>query len=233
MKNQLFVALVLVLSACNLNNNQHVLEPADFKAKVSEANAQILDIRDEADFKKGHIANAVNISSKSTDFEAQTASLYSDVPTYIYGNTEAEAMSAAQTLGALEFKKLFVLKGGVSAWTAAGLALEAEKPRKIYESDTIPFEEARKGSKLVMVDFNATWCKPCKMLEPFVHRLHDNRDAEVIVYSIDVDQRRDLAMEYSANSIPLLVFIKNNKILYRSEGYIDEAQLNSLVDQYK
>lgn len=233
MNRHLFFGVLLFLTACNLNNNQHVLEPADFKAKVSEANAQILDIRNETDFKKGHIANAVNISAKSGDFDAQTKQLYPDVPTYIYGYSETEALTAAQTLTALEFKNLFVLKGGINAWSGAGFALEAEKPRKIYESDTIPFEKARMGSKLVMVDFNATWCKPCKLLEPFVHRLHDNRDADVIVYSIDTDQRRDLAMEYQANSIPLLVFIKNNKVLYRSEGFISETELISLVDKYK
>lgn len=232
MNRVVFVAALLFVSACQNKNNNSVLELNDFKAKVSEPNAQVLDIRSEEEYKKEHIAKAINISSDA-DFKAMSNLLYSDVPTYIYGNTESEAILVAQKLNALEFKDLFVLKGGFSDWKGAGLPVEAQKEKKIYESDTIPFEVARNGSKLVVADFNAVWCKPCKMLEPFIHRLHDNRSDEVIVYSIDTDKRKDLMEEYKAYSIPLVLFMKNNKILYRSEGYMEEAELNRLVDQYK
>jgi len=232
MKTIIFASLIL-LSACNLNKSNALLEVGDFKAKVLEPNAQILDIRTDVEFKKAHIANAVNISFTSANFDAMATQLYPDVPTYIYSNTEAEAVAAAQKLNSFNFKELFVLKGGIASWQSANLPLEAEQPKKVYESDTIPFEEARKGNKLVMVDFNATWCKPCKMIEPFVHKLHDNRASEVIVYSIDTDQRPDLAREYNANQIPLLVFIKNNQEVYRSLGAISEEELNAMVDKYK
>ena len=232
MKSILFAAFIL-LSACNPMKSNSLLEVADFKAKVSEPNAQILDVRTDVEFKKAHIANAVNISYSSANFDAMATQLYPDIPTFIYADTEAEAVAAAQKLNSFNFKDLFVLKGGIAAWQSANLPLEAEQPKKIYESDTMPFEEARKGNKLVMVDFNATWCKPCKMIEPFVHRLHDNRASEVIVYSIDTDQRPDLATEYNANQIPLLVFIKNNQEVHRSLGAISEEELNAMVDKYK
>ena len=232
MKPILF-AVLLTLSACNLNKNSNVLDVADFNAKVSEPNAQILDVRPDSDFKKGHIINAVNINIGSANFDAMATQLYPDVPTYIYGSSEMDAVEAAQKLSGFKFNNLYVLKGGIASWQLAQLPLEAEQPKKVYESDTIPFEEARKGNKLVMVDFNATWCKPCKMIEPYVHRLHDNRASEVIVYSIDTDQRPDLAREYNANQIPLLVFIKNNQEVHRSLGAISEEELNAMVDKYK
>lgn len=232
MNRVVFVAALLFVSACQNKNNNSLLELNDFKAKVSEPNAQVLDIRSEEEFKKEHIAKAINISTNA-DFNAMSNLLYSDVPTYIYGNTESEAILVAQKLNALEFKDLFVLKGGFSDWKGAGLPVEAQKEKTIYESDTIPFEVARKGSKLVVVDFNAVWCKPCKLIEPYVHRLHDNRASEVIVYSIDTDKRPDLAEEYKAFQIPLLVYIKNNKEVYRSVGAVSEEEINAMVDKYK
>lgn len=232
MKGFLFVALLMFVSACQNQNGNSLLELNDFKTKVGETNAQVIDVRSEDEYKRAHIPNAINVSTND-EYNNLQYSFYPDLPTYIYGLAENDATIAAQKLHALKFKNLYVLKGGFNDWKGAGLPVEAQKEKRIYENDTIPFEVARNGSKLVVADFNAVWCGPCKMLEPYIHRLRDNRSDEVIVYSIDTDKRKDLMEEYKAYSIPLVLFMKNNKILYRSEGYMEEAKLNRLVDQYK
>lgn len=232
MKKVLSVALLVFMAACQNQNGNSLLELNDFKAKVGESNAQVIDVRSEDEYKRAHIPNAINVASNDA-YNNVPNSFYPDLPTYIYGLTEMDATMAAQKLHALNFKDLYILKGGFGEWKGAGLPVETPKEKKIYENDTIPFEVARNGSKLVVADFNAVWCKPCKMLEPYIHRLRDNRSDEVIVYSIDTDKRKDLMEEYQAYSIPLVLFMKNNKILYRSEGYMEETALNRLVDKYK
>lgn len=232
MKFSLIVLLVLTIASCNKPTNV-ALDVQAFNERVQSVDYQVLDIRTTEVFKKGHIERAVNLPYNSSDFKTPDKALYLDMPICIYGNDESEQVAAAQELSKKGYKDIYVLKGAFASWKSSNLPIIEEKEKKIYESDTISFEEARKGNKLVMVDFNATWCGPCKKIEPFVHRLHDNRDTDVIVYSIDTDQRPELASEYTATYIPLLVFIKNNKELYRSTGEITEQELNALVDKYK
>ena len=115
-------------------------------------------------------------------------------------------------------------------WTAECLKTE---PKKIYPNDTIAFDDAILGDKLVMVDFNATWCKPCKMMQPSIDKVHDTRSSEVIVYSIDVDQFPQYNEKYQIQSIPLVLLFKNGKILHRSEGLLEESKINELIDKNK
>lgn len=68
-------------------------------------------------------------------------------------------------------------------------------------------KEIEKGA--VLVDFYATWCGPCKMMEPILEKLSKEKDIKVI--KVDVDQHEDLAREYGVMSIPNLFLFKDGK----------------------
>ncbi|XP_065348292.1 thioredoxin-2 [Cloeon dipterum] len=67
-------------------------------------------------------------------------------------------------------------------------------------------EEA--GSKLVIVDFFATWCGPCKMIAPILESMVAE-NPNLVVLKVDVDECEDLATEYSISAMPTFIFIKN------------------------
>lgn len=85
---------------------------------------------------------------------------------------------------------------------------------------------------LVLVDFFATWCGPCKMIGPHLESLANNRD-DVKVIMIDVDQYRDLAVEYQVSSIPSLVLLNDGKVISRRTGFASENQLSKWIDDNK
>lgn len=85
--------------------------------------------------------------------------------------------------------------------------------------------EAKKG--LTLVDFNATWCGPCKMLSPVLEELSAEMSA-MKFYAVDVDENVSLAMEYGISSIPALLVMKDGvkqEILvgFRPKGSLQEA----------
>ncbi len=225
-------SLSLLIMACG-NGPSSKIDAKDLSTKAQEANVQILDIRTADEFKANHIEKSINIDIQSPKFDSLISIFYSSLPVYIVANDDQAADKGVTRMNILGFRDAKALKGGVQAWKEAGFELVAEKPKVVYESDTIPFLKARMGSKLVMVDFNATWCKPCKMLEPTVEKIHDERAADVIVYSIDTDENPELAQEYNANQIPLLVFIKNGKEVYRTLGVQPEENLLAIIDKFK
>ncbi|XP_017151632.1 thioredoxin-2 [Drosophila miranda] len=69
------------------------------------------------------------------------------------------------------------------------------------------------GNKLVVLDFYATWCGPCKMIAPKLAELATQYADNIVILKVDVDESEDIAMDYNICSMPTFVFIKNtNKV---------------------
>lgn len=81
------------------------------------------------------------------------------------------------------------------------------------------FEEVIKNNSLVLVDFYAEWCGPCKMLSPIIHEIKEEMKDKVYVIKINVDEEDELANKFGVYSIPTLVLIKNEKEIDRKVGY--------------
>lgn len=228
------VLLLFLLSfyACK-NNAVGKLDIDAFNQIASNNNAQIIDLRPKAEFDSGHIVNAASFVPNSPELDAYIDLLYKDVPVCIVGGSIEHNAKLIEALKYNGFKSINELNGGMSAWINAKLPIQKTLPKKIYPNDTIKFDDAINGDKLVMVDFNATWCKPCKMMQPSIDRVHDERYNEVIVYSIDVDQFPQYNEKYQIKGIPLVMLFKNGKTLHRSEGYLEENKINQLIDKNK
>lgn len=86
--------------------------------------------------------------------------------------------------------------------------------------------------KLVLIDFFATWCGPCKMLTPVLEELASERE-DVEIYKIDVDQNRDLAIERGIRSVPTLVLYRDGVEVGEKKGYRPKEELVAWFDEHK
>ena len=85
------------------------------------------------------------------------------------------------------------------------------------------------ANDLVLLDFWAVWCGPCKMIAPIVEEIAAER-GDVLVGKVDVDAEMDLAMQFGVSSIPTVVVIKNGVPAAKSVGYRPKADLLKLLD---
>ena len=86
------------------------------------------------------------------------------------------------------------------------------------------------SKKPVLVDFNATWCGPCRMLGPILEELA-SENYEFVFASIDVDDEEELALEYGISSIPCLIVFKNGEEVKRNIGFINKEDLESMLGE--
>ncbi len=89
-------------------------------------------------------------------------------------------------------------------------------------------KEVLAADKPVLVDFNADWCGPCRMLAPILHEIADER-SDIAVAAVNVDDEPELAEKYDVSSIPCLVVIKNGAEAARHVGFINKDALNALI----
>lgn len=93
------------------------------------------------------------------------------------------------------------------------------------------FEEEVIKSKIpVVIDFNADWCGPCKMLRPLLDQIASEND-KVKIVSINIDDNDELADEYQVSSIPCLVLIKEGKEIKRNVGLISSDDIESFIGE--
>ena len=102
---------------------------------------------------------------------------------------------------------------------------------KVLEINEDNFNEEVINSKTkVLVDFNAEWCGPCKMLAPVLDKLAEENE-NIKVVSVNVDNNSDLAKQYDVFSIPCLVVIKDGQEINRSVGLISRTELDELIGE--
>lgn len=91
------------------------------------------------------------------------------------------------------------------------------------------FDKALEQGGLMMVDFWAAWCGPCRMLGPVVEDLAKQYDGKAIVGKVNVDEEQELAVRYGISSIPTLLVFKNGTIVNQSLGAIPKAKILELL----
>ena len=88
--------------------------------------------------------------------------------------------------------------------------------------------EVLQSDRLVIVDFWATWCTPCRMPAPVLEEIAAER-TDIKICKINVDEAQDIAEKYGVMSLPILIFFENGEAVNESLGLISKDQLVSLL----
>ncbi len=94
-------------------------------------------------------------------------------------------------------------------------------------------ESVLRAEKLVLIDFWAEWCGPCRMLTPIMEELSAEYEGKVIIGKIDVDNNPDVCSKYGIRNIPTVLFFKNGEIVEKQVGAAPKnaiiAKIESLI----
>ena len=100
---------------------------------------------------------------------------------------------------------------------------------KVNEVGENEFNDLLIHNDMVLADFNATWCGPCRMLKPVMEKFSEN--TSVLVCSIDVDKNESLAQKYQIYSIPCVILFQNGIEIKRNIGYMSLDELEEFVGE--
>lgn len=93
------------------------------------------------------------------------------------------------------------------------------------------FNEVIKGNKLVVVDFWAEWCGPCKMVGPIIDELANEYDGKVVIGKVDVDNNPDVTAQFGIRNIPTILFFKDGEVVDKQVGAVAKPALAQKIEQ--
>jgi thioredoxin 1 len=94
------------------------------------------------------------------------------------------------------------------------------------------FNEIINGNDLVLVDFYAEWCGPCKMMSPILQEVKLDLKEAVKIIKVNVDQHQDLAGHFMVRGVPTFMLFKTGKLLWRQSGVLSAKDLTQIISSY-
>lgn len=92
------------------------------------------------------------------------------------------------------------------------------------------FQELVYTSKAAIVDFWATWCGPCRQLQPVLEDLEEEFGDQINIFKYNVDENHEISSEFGIRAIPSILFFKNGKLVETKIGFINKNNFKSLIE---
>jgi thioredoxin len=231
----IFTTVVLLFNSCTSGqstpSDNSSVSAAEFSKKIAELpDAPLIDVRTPGEFSQSHLKNAVNYDISTNEFASQIASLDKSKPVLIYCLSGSRSTYAVSYMKSQGFKQVYELNGGMMRWRAANLPETTDKTVASTGMSKQQFDNLLVTDKLVLIDYYADWCAPCKKMKPYLDEITRDMADKVVVVRINADESRALCKELKIEAIPVLQIYKNKTLIWSNTGFIEKE---AVVKQLK
>lgn len=222
----LLISFFFLLS-CNAQTKT-VLTADEFEKAIANDSIQLLDVRTPKEYVSGHIKNSLQADwNDAGEFDRRIAYVDKNKPVYVYCLAGGRSAAAASKLRNMGYKNVLELKGGINAWKAAGKSLEGSSNAK--QMSIAELDAAIGSAPVVLVDFGAEWCPPCKTMEPVLKSLQTKNPDKFIIVKVDGGRDQDILTKYGVTALPVFILFKDGKQTWRKDGVVEEKELQELL----
>jgi thioredoxin len=227
-------AVAIIFSSCSNGQSKESnpsISATEFSKKISELpGAPLIDVRTPGEFSQSHLQNAINYDISKSGFENQIASLDKLKPVLVYCLTGSRSTYAVRYMQSIGFKEVYELNGGLMKWRTANLPETTGNTVTSAGMSKQQFDNLLATDKLVLIDYYADWCAPCKKMKPYLDEISRDMADKVVVVRINADENRALCKEMKIDAIPVLQIYKNKTLTWTNTGFIEKE---AVVKQLK
>ena len=205
------------------------LSPDEFEKQLTTGDSiQILDVRTPGEYNSGHIKKALQADwNDATEFSRRIAYVDKTKPVYVYCLAGGRSAAAADKMRKMGYANVYELKGGINAWKAASKSLEGKTATKQMTIDY--FNNSIAGKPMVLVDFGAEWCPPCKLMEPVINNVSSHSKKKFTLLKVDGGNDEDVMKAYKVTALPVFIIFKDGKEVWRKDGVVSEKELQEAI----
>lgn len=226
---QFFIACISIIAfACNTTAQKNTTDANSFEKEINNNTVQLLDVRTATEFKTGHLQNALQADwTNSTQFKERTQHLDKTKPVYVYCLGGPRSFDAADYLKQQGFNTVIALEGGINAWKKAGKPVENGSNEKQLTIED--YNQLVQKNETILVDFGATWCPPCKKMEPVLATLQQKAAGKYNLVKIDGGVHLIIMQQLKVEALPTFIIYKNGKEVWRKQGIVSLEEFMGLL----
>lgn len=230
MKLKLIIPVLTLTTILSFKAFCQQLTTADFEKGIAQKNIQLLDVRTADEYKSGHIAQALQADwNNQEQFKSRVQDIDKSKPVYIYCAAGGRSKKAADWFRSNGYTEVYDLSGGFIKWKADGKPVEGMPDTKPMSPEAFKTETGTSG--LVLVDFGAAWCPPCRKMEPVLQSLQQDMAGKFRLVKIDAGVNTDLMKQVTVSEIPTFILYKNGKEVWRKTGIVDAKELEKELNR--
>jgi thioredoxin len=227
------LSCILAITSCQ--NSRSSVDAQAFNDLLQQRpEAIILDVRTPQEFSMNHMENAQNLNIYDSQFEEMISSLDKNKAIFVYCTSGGRGLDAAKILSKNGFNEVYNLDGGLLKWELEGFPLVKNtvvRPgEEHYSLDD--FNEIISSNQLVLFDFMAEWCGPCKAMAPGLHKIEEEFSENLKVVQINVDFNPELSRHFQVSGIPALKIYHKGELVENVVGGRSEEQLREMLSPY-
>lgn len=221
---------LLLFLACTSNGQKNLTATPDkFSRAIQVNNIQLLDVRTADEYKTGHIKNALQANwLNRAEFDDRTSHLDKQKSIFIYCLSGGRSGAAAQALVALGYT-VTNLEGGINAWKRENMPLEGVDPNT-PQTTMKAFEGQIMSKEIVLVDFGAVWCPPCKKMEPVLQEFMAENDNKLMLLKMDGGIETELMKNLNVEALPTFILYVHGKEVKRKQGLVSKEEFNAWIN---
>ena len=203
----------------------------DFEKAISQPNIQVLDVRTITEYNTGYLKNSFQADwNNKEQFFDRTQHLDKSRPVYVYCLSGSRSNAAAAALREKGFTAIN-MEGGLAAWKKTGKTVEGLKEdQKVTDEQ---YNKLSSEAKLVLIDFGAPWCPPCKKMEPVINNIRNTMANKIQVNYVDGGQNTELMTTNKIDALPTFIIYKQGKEVWRKQGIVTEDEFSSVINSFQ
>lgn len=226
--------MALFFVACAQNNvdvqnsqQPQTISASQFKAAIEKPGVQVLDVRTAGEYQSGHIQNALQANwNDAKEFQDRTQHLDKTKTVYVYCQAGGRS-AAAQTYLMEKGYTVVNLEGGMSNWKMNQLPVEGNA--NAVQMRVADFDKVIAENKLVLVDIGATWCPPCRKMQPTIDQVKKEQAAALYFLAVDGGVDMEVMKHVQFESLPTFIIYKNGKEVWRKQGVVAVEEFQKVL----
>jgi len=228
----LYILLLTTFISCNQDKNNLVSANKFSEIISNDKSVIIIDVRTPDEFNKGHLKNSLNVNWFDENFDENLNIFSKDLPVMVYCLSGGRSSKANERIKSLGFKNVYELDGGILEWRRNKLP-EATLNNNFKNSLTVEdFNNFIETDKIVLVDYYANWCAPCKIMEPYLDEISNEYSNSLELVRINYDKNLPLVRSLEVYGLPVLQIFKDKKLLWSHVGFIEKSLVVDEVKKY-
>jgi rhodanese-related sulfurtransferase len=222
----LFAMALFIVSCAQSTNNVSTgsvqesltISATKFNEAIVKPGIQILDVRTAGEYQSGHIKNALQANwNDAKEFQDRTQYVDKSKTVYIYCQAGGRSAAAQNDLIQKGYK-VVNLEGGMSNWKMNQLPVEGNS--SAVQMRVTDFDKVIADNQLVLVNIGATWCPPCRKMQPIVDQIKKEQGNALYFLAVDGGLDIDVMKHLQFEALPTFIIYKNGKEVWRKQGIV-------------